>query len=71
MIDILCFLASVVGFGSVIMTFVGVNYYFSKGLHSYAADDTPVFPWWGWMMICSLLALVLLAFFRERSVEKK
>ncbi len=64
-------IASVVGFGSVIMTFVGVNYYFSKGLHSYAADDTPVFPWWGWMMICSLLALVLLAFFRERSVEKK
>jgi len=31
--------ASVIGFGSVIMTFVGVNYYLSKGMHSYAADE--------------------------------
>ncbi|MBK6966793.1 MAG: cytochrome c biogenesis protein CcsA [Bacteroidales bacterium] len=38
--------ASVVGFGSVIMTFVGVNYYLSKGMHSYGAGDTPVFPLW-------------------------
>ena len=51
--------ASVLGFASVIMTFIGVNYYLSKGLHSYGAGDTPVFPLWGWGIILSVIALII------------
>lgn len=58
--------ASVIGFGSVIMTFVGVNYYLSKGLHSYAADEKSVFPLWGWLIIISVLALITAAGFKEK-----
>lgn len=58
--------ASVIGFGSVIMTFVGVNYYLSKGLHSYAADDNKVFPLWAWGGIAAILLLIVAAWFRER-----
>jgi cytochrome c-type biogenesis protein CcsB len=53
--------ASVVGFGTVIMTFVGVNYYLSKGMHSYAAGDTPVFPLWAWGLILSVVALIVVS----------
>ena len=62
--------ASVVGFGSVIMTFVGVNYYLSKGLHSYAAGDTPVFPIWAWVVILSVIALMVIAGIRQRFINK-
>ena len=56
---------SVIAFGSVIMTFVGVNYYLSKGLHSYAADDKTVFPLWGWMIIGSIAVLIASAWIKE------
>ncbi len=36
-------LASILGFGTVLMTFLGVNYYL-VGKHSYAGGDTPPFP---------------------------
>jgi cytochrome c-type biogenesis protein CcsB len=62
--------ASVASFGSVIMTFIGVNYYLSKGLHSYAAGDTPVFPIWGWVLILSVIALMVFAGFRQRFINK-
>jgi ABC-type transport system involved in cytochrome c biogenesis permease subunit len=62
--------ASVASFGSVIMTFIGVNYYLSKGLHSYAAGDTPVFPVWAWILILSVIALMILAGFRQRFINK-
>lgn len=58
-------IASVIAFGSVIMTFVGVNYYLSKGMHSYGAGDTPVFPIWAWMMILSVIILMIAAYIRE------
>jgi len=63
--------ASVLGFGSVIMTFVGVNYYLSKGLHSYGAGDTPVFPLWAWGLILSLIALIVASGLKERSLKSK
>ena len=53
--------ASVLGFGSVIMTFVGVNYYLSKGMHSYGSGDTPVFPLWAWGTILAILLLIFFA----------
>jgi cytochrome c-type biogenesis protein CcsB len=62
--------ASVIGFGSVIMTFVGVNYYLSKGMHSYAAGDTPVFPIWAWILILSVIALMIFAGIRQRFINK-
>ena len=51
--------AAVLGFGSVLMTFFGVNYYLSKGLHSYASGDTAVFPLWAWGLILSILSLII------------
>ncbi len=59
--------ASIIGFGSVVMTFVGVNYYLSKGLHSYAADEKTVFPLWAWAMILSLILLIAAAAVRHMS----
>jgi len=53
------------------MTFIGVNYYLSKGLHSYAADDTPVFPVWAWIMIFSVFALIVAAGLKENSLKSK
>jgi cytochrome c-type biogenesis protein CcsB len=58
-------IASVVSFGSVLMTFIGVNYYFTKGLHSYASDDPPIFPIWAWVSIVSLLIFIVSAIIKE------
>jgi cytochrome c-type biogenesis protein CcsB len=63
--------ASVAGFGSVIMTFVGVNYYLSKGMHSYGAGDTPVFPLWAWGIIFSVLSLMVVAGFKQRGINEE
>ncbi len=57
-------------FSTVLMTFIGVNYYLTKGLHSYARGDTPAFPLWIWMIIFSLIALCGLAYWRFKSVKK-
>ncbi len=62
---------SVIAFASVLMTFIGVNYYLSKGLHSYAADDTPVFPIWAWIMIFSVILLMVLAGLKENRNNKE
>jgi cytochrome c-type biogenesis protein CcsB len=59
--------ASILGFGSVLMTFVGVNYYLSKGLHSYAAGEKTVFPLWAWLIICSLVLLIISAAIKEKT----
>jgi hypothetical protein len=53
------------------MTFVGVNYYLSKGLHSYGAGDTPVFPLWAWGLILSLIALIVASGLKEKSLKSK
>jgi cytochrome c-type biogenesis protein CcsB len=63
--------ASIFGFASVIMTFVGVNYYLSKGMHSYGAGDTPVFPLWAWGIILSMLALIVVSGIHQQSLEAK
>lgn len=53
--------ASVWSFSTVLMTFFGVNYYLSKGLHSYARGETPVFPMWAWISIACIFILTILA----------
>lgn len=62
--------ASIFGFGSVLMTFIGVNYYFTKGMHSYGSGETPVFPMWAWISILAVIGLVVLAGLKERSNKK-
>ncbi|MEI8202353.1 MAG: cytochrome c biogenesis protein CcsA [Bacteroidota bacterium] len=62
---------SIVGFGSVIMTFVGVNYYLSKGLHSYASGDSQVFPVWAWVMILLVLIVIISAGLNQRYLKKE
>ena len=61
--------ASVFAFSSVLMTFVGVNYYLSKGLHSYARGETPVFPIWAWIIIFSIVAISIAAWWNKRKIK--
>lgn len=65
-------IGSVLGFSSVIMTFFGVNYYFTKGMHSYASGDKAAFPLWAWIALAVVLWLIALAwkkykFFSDKS----
>ena len=62
--------ASVLGYSSVLMTYIGVNYYLSKGLHSYARGDTPVFPMWAWILIGTVFALILFAGIRDKKTKR-
>ncbi|MFZ4400559.1 MAG: cytochrome c biogenesis protein CcsA [Bacteroidales bacterium] len=62
-------IASVLGFSSVIMTFVGVNYYLSKGMHSYGAGDTPIFPLWAWGTIFVIFLLIIVASIKEKNKQ--
>ena len=62
--------ASIIAFGSVVMTFVGVNYYLSKGMHSYGQGDTPIFPLWAWGLILATILLIVLAGIREKYSKK-
>jgi len=63
--------ASILSFGTVLMTFFGVNYYLSKGLHSYARGETPAFPQWAWVSIFSVLVIIIIAGIKYRMIEKK
>ncbi len=62
---------STMGFGTVCMTYFGVNYYFSNSIHSYAAGDPPAFPIWVWEFIIVTLLLVVLAGWRDHVVNKQ
>ena len=64
-------LGTIVGFSSVLMTFFGVNYYLSKGLHSYANGETPVFPLWAWITILLILILIIAAGLKEKLIKTK
>ena len=63
-------IGAVISFGSVLMTFIGVNYYFTKGLHSYATDDPPIFPIWAWVAVGSLLLIIISAIIKENYLKK-
>jgi cytochrome c-type biogenesis protein CcsB len=49
--------AALLGFGSVLMTYFGVNYYLS-GLHSYAAGDAPSIPAGVYIGVVALFFLI-------------
>lgn len=63
--------AAIFGFGSVLMTFLGVNYYFTKGLHSYASGETPVFPMWAWITILIGVIIIVAAGLKERKFKNE
>ena len=62
---------SIFSFSSVLMTFFGVNYFLSKGMHSYGAGDHAIFPIWAWVAILSIIVLMLAAKMKEKTINKK
>ncbi len=62
--------ASLVGFGSVLMTYFGVNYYLS-GLHSYAQGEPAPIPSGVYVAVVVVLVLVLLAFVNDKRAKYK
>ena len=68
--DYLFTVGSVIGFSSVLMTFIGVNYYLSKGMHSYGSGETPIFPIWAWILILSIITLIIAAGMNEKKIRK-
>jgi cytochrome c-type biogenesis protein CcsB len=58
-------IASLVGFSSVIMTFVGVNYYLS-GMHSYGQGTPPPVPGWVYAAILSIGLVIFGAYLSEK-----
>ncbi|MDD4993125.1 MAG: cytochrome c biogenesis protein CcsA [Paludibacter sp.] len=58
-------IASLVGFSSVIMTFVGVNYYLS-GMHSYGQGTPPPVPVWVYVAILAIGLVIFGAYLSEK-----
>lgn len=63
--------ASILSYGSVLMTFFGVNYFLSKGMHSYGAGDKAIFPLWAWIAIGSIVLLMFYAKYKDKSIRKQ
>jgi cytochrome c-type biogenesis protein CcsB len=61
-------IASLITFGSVIMTYLGVNYYLA-GLHSYAGGDPVPIPVFVYYTLAVILLLLLLAQRNERKMH--
>ena len=61
--------AATTAYSSIIMTFVGVNYYLS-GMHSYAAGDPVPIPNYLYVTIAAVLALIVAASFK-RNMKKQ
>jgi cytochrome c-type biogenesis protein CcsB len=57
--------ASVIAYGSIMMTYFGVNFYLT-GLHSYASGDTPVTPTFVYYIIGCTIVLSALALYKFR-----
>ncbi|MGC9470353.1 MAG: cytochrome c biogenesis protein CcsA [Bacteroidales bacterium] len=58
-------LAALAGFGSVLMTYFGVNYYLS-GLHSYAGGDPVPVPRFLYIAVAGMGFLALLAWWKQK-----
>jgi cytochrome c-type biogenesis protein CcsB len=60
--------ASTLAFGSILMTYFGVNFYLS-GMHSYATGDPVPIPMWVYVLVGMLFIVVALSS-RKRNMEK-
>ncbi len=59
---------SLVSYASIVMTFVGVNYYLS-GMHSYAAGDPMPIPKYLYLIVAIVLAVIAIAY-PKRELKK-
>jgi len=64
-------IASILSFSTVLMTFFGVNFILSKGLHSYARGDKAVLPGWIWATVFVIVILSIVVIVKERKLKKK
>lgn len=62
--------AALISFSSVIMTFLGVNYYLS-GMHSYGKGTPPPIPSAVYIILIIIAALVYQAFINEKKLKKQ
>lgn len=58
-------MASVVGFGAIIMTYFGVNYYLS-GLHSYAKGDPVPVPLFVYYVVATIIIVGIFSYLNDR-----
>ena len=50
-----------IAFSTIIMTYVGVNFYLS-GMHSYAAGDPLPIPTWTYYTLAAIIITIVLAY---------
>ena len=60
--------ASVLGFGTIIMTYFGVNYYLS-GMHSYGQGTPPPIPMAVYFILAGIVSLVTLAYIKNKKLK--
>ncbi|PRM94995.1 cytochrome C biogenesis protein [Aliarcobacter cryaerophilus] len=53
--------ASLLAFSSIMMTYLGVNFYLS-GMHSYATGDPVPIPMWAYLTVATAFAVIILAY---------
>ena len=53
--------ASLLAFSSIMMTYLGVNFYLS-GMHSYATGDPVPIPMWAYLTVATAFAAIILAY---------
>ena len=59
--------ASLLAFSSIMMTYLGVNFYLS-GMHSYATGDPVPIPMWAYLTVATAFAAIILAY-RNRDLK--
>jgi len=62
-------IGSIFAYSSILMTYIGVNFYLS-GLHSYATGDPFKIPLWTYYLIFSILLLMIFSFKNRKLVKK-
>jgi cytochrome c-type biogenesis protein CcsB len=60
--------AALLGFSSILMTYLGVNFYLS-GMHSYATGDPVPIPTWAYVTFTIVVVTILLAF-KNRNLKE-
>ncbi|MCX6223791.1 MAG: cytochrome c biogenesis protein CcsA [Bacteroidia bacterium] len=62
---------SLLAFGSVLMTYFGVNYFLSNSMHSYAAGEAAAVPVFAFVIAFALILLVYVAYLNEVKYQPK
>ncbi|WGH26928.1 MAG: cytochrome c biogenesis protein CcsA [Candidatus Bostrichicola ureolyticus] len=62
-------IASLMGISSIVMTYLGVNYYFS-GLHSYGKGEPIPIPKWIYVTLIIISIIMIISFFSYKKINK-